>query len=83
MNCDSREEIKGLVTKPGDLSLIPRSHVVQEKTDSRLSTDLHKFTMAYIHMHMQNMLKQNPPQTVFKERKPSVFYSGCGICLSL
>lgn len=41
-----------LTTKPDDLSLIPETHMVPEKTDSCLSTNLHMLNMAYTHMHI-------------------------------
>lgn len=48
----SRGGVKVLSTKPADLSLIPGTHMMREKTDSRLSTHLHMLTIAHIHMCM-------------------------------
>lgn len=59
LKCVGRGRIKVTVTKPDSLSLIPRTHMVEEKNDcSKLSSDLNMHAVACT-IHKKKTCKYN------------------------
>lgn len=51
------QQVRAITIMADDLSLIPKSYTMEDRTNSKLSFDFHCDMDAKIHTHTQNTLK--------------------------